>query len=572
MKRHTVVDDEAGISSVERGRKRYLLKDYQGALEAFTEAVTSSTGFLLNNALDLRAATYEKLGELKPALKDAKQMIELCPDLSNGYLRCAKVLQLRGEKELALRIYERGLKKVKAGTDKNRAMLQSMYHKLLQSEKPKKNFDPLVMLPVELSEMVAWNLDLRSRIICLSVSKPWKIFLESRPNLWVSFDATISNRPISERALKAFLRRSKYKVDRVKISMSKGYIGEKGLAYITQTCQQLSHLEIRPNGIIGRSLLTALPSAKNLSTLSIRCPISPTAMLQALELCHQTLVDVEMSIVGATIDDSTPRMLQNWPRLEKLRRLFMVGKDKQIEVASLIDSIPNIESLTLRGVELINSSGTVDFTSLTNLTQLDLEESIRFMPKIPPTVSRLNLAGNYKLGAFHRVDGVSDLELPLLEVFDCRQTSLGDSNIATIIAPSVQSGKLKSLSMGEQPQDSNEREEPSKLPRSETLEILSLCFAPYRTEDQIIAIVSLYPNLQKLDVAGCPVTGYAVKRFVEMGIKWLDLRWCKDVRRENVEFARSEGVDVHYSMDYSVIHRNSRYPSLLRDSCFRLST
>lgn len=33
-------------------------------------------------ALDNRAATYEKLGELNKALKDAKSMIELMPEVS----------------------------------------------------------------------------------------------------------------------------------------------------------------------------------------------------------------------------------------------------------------------------------------------------------------------------------------------------------------------------------------------------------------------------------------------------------------------------------------------------------
>jgi len=34
------------------------------------------------NALDARAATYEKLGDLQPALRDAKKMIDEMPKLS----------------------------------------------------------------------------------------------------------------------------------------------------------------------------------------------------------------------------------------------------------------------------------------------------------------------------------------------------------------------------------------------------------------------------------------------------------------------------------------------------------
>jgi tetratricopeptide (TPR) repeat protein len=70
----------------------------------------------------MRAATYEKLEQLQNALRDAKAMIDLKPEMAKGYLRCAKVLQLKGEKELALKIYERGLAKVKIGTDDNRTV------------------------------------------------------------------------------------------------------------------------------------------------------------------------------------------------------------------------------------------------------------------------------------------------------------------------------------------------------------------------------------------------------------------------------------------------------------------
>jgi len=73
---------EEGTGCVERGRLRYQQKNYAGALEAFTEAVTQSTGSLLLVALDHRAATHEKLGDFKSALRDSKKMIEEKPNAS----------------------------------------------------------------------------------------------------------------------------------------------------------------------------------------------------------------------------------------------------------------------------------------------------------------------------------------------------------------------------------------------------------------------------------------------------------------------------------------------------------
>lgn len=42
-------------------------------------------------ALDNRAATYEKLGELNKALKDAKSMIELMPEVSKVRIVCKNI-------------------------------------------------------------------------------------------------------------------------------------------------------------------------------------------------------------------------------------------------------------------------------------------------------------------------------------------------------------------------------------------------------------------------------------------------------------------------------------------------
>lgn len=81
------------------------------------------------NILDNRAATYEKLGDLQAALRDARRMISLkktsCAvsfqeernsritrvrysDDSKAYLRTGKILQLLGEDRKALDIYEHG--------------------------------------------------------------------------------------------------------------------------------------------------------------------------------------------------------------------------------------------------------------------------------------------------------------------------------------------------------------------------------------------------------------------------------------------------------------------------------
>lgn len=78
---------------------------------------------------------------MQSALRDAKEMIDLMPRLSKGYLRCGKVLQLKGEPFVALKIYERGLKKVKIGADKDRtvSVLNSKLHFVTDHVEPSSN-------------------------------------------------------------------------------------------------------------------------------------------------------------------------------------------------------------------------------------------------------------------------------------------------------------------------------------------------------------------------------------------------------------------------------------------------
>lgn len=97
---------EEGMGPLEKGRHRYSKKDYPGALSAFTDVglhqpgtshlahesycisdsmlvlqvINISTSHILLTALDHRAATYEKLKQLQPALRDAKRMIDLMPE------------------------------------------------------------------------------------------------------------------------------------------------------------------------------------------------------------------------------------------------------------------------------------------------------------------------------------------------------------------------------------------------------------------------------------------------------------------------------------------------------------
>ncbi|KAK5284097.1 hypothetical protein LTR16_005279 [Cryomyces antarcticus] len=101
----------------ELGRIYYGRKEYQKALNAFTEAIDMSnapTSSLLEN----RAATFEKLEDLQAALREGKRTIQSWKQDVTGYLRTGKILRMMDKPDVALSIYQYGLRKV-SPRDKN---------------------------------------------------------------------------------------------------------------------------------------------------------------------------------------------------------------------------------------------------------------------------------------------------------------------------------------------------------------------------------------------------------------------------------------------------------------------
>lgn len=94
----------------EHGQVLYRRKDYAKALELFNQAISQETN-PSPTLLDNRAATFEKLDDLKSALKDARTTIKLHERDVTGYLRAGKLLQKMEKPEIALGIYNHGIKK-----------------------------------------------------------------------------------------------------------------------------------------------------------------------------------------------------------------------------------------------------------------------------------------------------------------------------------------------------------------------------------------------------------------------------------------------------------------------------
>ena len=101
----------------EIGRNYYKHKQYDKALETFTEGIESCSKPSYN-LYDYRAATYDKLEMFGDAVKDGREMIRLDKKDIKGYLRMGNVLEKMGKEDTAIGIYKYGMKNIGAA-DKN---------------------------------------------------------------------------------------------------------------------------------------------------------------------------------------------------------------------------------------------------------------------------------------------------------------------------------------------------------------------------------------------------------------------------------------------------------------------
>src|SRR6266536_4100302 len=187
----------------------------------------------------------------------------------------------------------------------------------------------------------------------------------------------------------------------------------------------------------------------------------------------------------------------------------------------------------------------VDLSSWKSLEYLDLGDTqLGNFPTLPSTIKHLFLNDNPHLHA--EPNKIEPTFLPNLETLDCSATFIGAETLKALTAESIKGSHLKKLAIGNRLSGVVAVPVEEEFPASESVEDLSLAYliAP---EHRTIQTVSLYPNLKRLDVSASKVTGVAVKHFVNMGVKYLNLKECPEVSGDAVEWARGLGVDVEFS-------------------------
>ncbi|CCE33268.1 uncharacterized protein CPUR_07192 [Claviceps purpurea 20.1] len=149
-------------------------------------------------ALHLRAATFEAMGKFGHAMKDAEWILELAPQLPDGYLHLGDIALLQKNDEYAWKMYTAGIEATKESSVDSSPKLQQLHsaHELLNRRFMGRR-DP-ICLPAEIVTQVFSYLNMPEILLCLRVSKQWTCTLTSPPLAQSWRDLTFPDRAMRD--------------------------------------------------------------------------------------------------------------------------------------------------------------------------------------------------------------------------------------------------------------------------------------------------------------------------------------------------------------------------------------
>lgn len=483
-------------------------------------------------------------------------MIEREKNNGSGYLRTGQILQLMGNIDTALDIYQLGLRNVPT-SDIQAKILQNLRDNLNRRCSPQKAVDPMASLPMEIVELIIGYLTFRQIVTLLRVSKSWKSLLSSLPRLWTDLDMRSSTKTVNYAAVRQYVRNAQ----RTCVAIRFGNFGkdQQGcLDHAISRCKELQDLRISA-GLVGARFAEHATHARYLRTLIISSQVEIHIDI-AMQLINQcvSLEHAEFHRIQASDGDVIE--FRELPNLRTLmlhtfytppRRLIPVGA--RLRIDHLVENVTNVRSLTLRGWQMRD---TVQFfSSLHKLEYLDISGSTgSLQPDLPVTLRSLNMS-NCVIG--HTTPIFQSQILPTLSTLivenyeNVPRLPFFPPGLLRMIEASK--GVLQTLDLsGFTAIMNNGNNEVSSLVTSGSLtgvEKLRLSKIPKIDDALVILIAETLQQLKSLDLACTEVTGVGVKALlISLGSKleWLGLDECHHTSIDAVELARSMGVKVSY--------------------------
>ncbi|KAF1937640.1 hypothetical protein EJ02DRAFT_411903 [Clathrospora elynae] len=373
----------------ELGRRYYKLKQYDKAVEAFTQGIEA---FPTVSLYDHRAATYDKLEDFNAAIKDGRDMIRLDKKNVKGYLRTASVLEKIKKPETALGIYKYGMKNVPVG-ENNFELLQQLHNKLTRKLSPAQAIDPFTVLPIELAEMVLEYISFRHMVNCMRVSRGWRDYLSQRPKLWLHLDLSGARKPVPRSFVNMAFKRSESRMTRVTVHRFEHMDMLKNLAKAAKHLTELEFISVPHT--MSSTLVDIVKSGPSLRKFVVHPEITlntaTTIVSNRPGFEQVTLNGVKFSNYQAVWQGPFPDMKTFTMQLVDSMSAY------QISLTDLLSQAPSLESITLSNLSNLNEpmGWPEDLAQLPPLTSIVLKRVFcTFIPVLPPTLQKLVIEHN----------------------------------------------------------------------------------------------------------------------------------------------------------------------------------
>ncbi|SMR57438.1 unnamed protein product [Zymoseptoria tritici ST99CH_3D1] len=549
-----------------QARDAYRRKDYKNAVDLFSRAIGRTPSVQL---YDNRAACHDKLDDLPAALQDAKRAIQLCREDPTGYLRAGKVLVKSDKKKAALDIYAYGLGRVKhvgAGYEQ----LKKSHDDLQGELAPQNSLDPFTVLPRELALLILEHLSFRQRILVTKVSKDWKTFIHSEPNLWQHLDLTGGKLKVSTKFVSKAINVARGKI--TSATLNRLWDFDKVLNALVKHCP-IERLTIGDVGMLPPDIDAPLAKAKVLKELRILpgTTLANNDVWDLLPRCQSTLQVLE---IAEPLTPGRP-MRRTMPNFSQLRKLdITIGTsyrpNETMEfLAALTQGAPLMEHFRFHLVNANWVSLQVDLTDFKCLKTADLSMPIDVGQslRVPQSLERLYLQSSVHgdfIGLYSPAHDIAELQRGLslidlpqlsrlglrcpglkmihLEPFFQRRSLVNISDPLTALAPMVEFSLLRP--------EFPDRDVEVALPKRLRIDLESLTIIDCLELDdrRLLELITQLPKVGFVNISGSGVTGAGVKDIIlERGtIQHVILHDCLKVSRDAIDWARAKGVKVEH--------------------------
>lgn len=403
--------------------------------------------------LDSRAACYIKLGDLRRAEKDARNIVRCEPYSTKGHIRLTKVLEMRGDLKGALEACSKGVKylqfgKKKYGIQYNQGVILQLQDSvkrlrdLISSStaaavvKPVKppSMDPMEYLPLELIDLILKQLTFAQIMKqCVLVSKTWHAVCSS---LSMFDDIRIKPHCTTTDVQNCFASVTRWKnrqhdimptLKSLKIGNT-GVMDERSifrLFFHKSQFRVVGTLDLQFNSIGMKDIIEAIDYAQNgedvlkqVRVLKLQCLFNP----RYEEMLLKYLPQLESLMLVPSYDGTTSRLSIPRPYnfenfVTRLKHLSIIGDIKQPYVSVPFHNLFIRDSKQLINLESLQIIG-YDFSQLNVIN-----ETYNFLQRFPK-LRHLVLENNTNLTFKHLLKNHDILRLSRLKTFVFREKEI----------------------------------------------------------------------------------------------------------------------------------------------------